>query len=249
MSRCSAARSLGPVTAATPSAPSDPTRLVLVRHGESIVTTRRVVGGPRTCTGLSELGHRQVAALAERLAGTGELAVDALYSSAYPRAVETAEALREAVGRPVQIEPGFGEHDPGPECDGLTFDGFVERYGVPDWEGDPHGVTFPGGGETLAEFQHRVGVTLHRVLAQHAGATVLVACHGGVIDAVMRSALQAPPSGAFELHTGNASLTELVRVRPGRWRLVRYNDMAHLAGLAEPVQPLAAQRETGTSGA
>lgn len=212
---------------------------MLVRHGESVVTTRRVVGGPRTCSGLSELGQRQVRALAERLARTGELTVDALYSSAYPRAVETAEALRGVLGRPVEIEPGFGEHDPGPECDGLSFDEFVERYGVPDWEGDPHGVTFPGGGETLAEFQHRVGVTLHRVLGGHPGATVLVACHGGVIDAVMRSALHAPPTGSFELHTVNASLTELVLVRPGRWRLVRYNDCAHLAGV-DREQPSAA---------
>lgn len=209
---------------------------MLVRHGESVVTTRRVVGGPRTCTGLSELGRRQARALAHRLATTGELSVDALYSSAYPRAVETAEALREVLGRPVQIDSGFGEHDPGPECDGLSFDEFVERYGVPDWEGDPHGVTFPGGGETLAEFHHRVGATLYRVLAQHAGATVLVACHGGVIDAVLRAALHAPPTGSFELHTANASLTELVLVRPSRWRLVRYNDCAHLAGIErEPV--------------
>lgn len=224
---------LSPVTTASPSAPPDPTRVVLVRHGESIVTTRRVVGGPRTCTGLSELGRRQVDALADRLRRTGELRVDALYSSAYPRAIETAEALRAALGLPVRIEPGFGEHDPGPECDGLTFDGFVERFGVPDWEGDPHAVTFPGGGETLAEFHHRVGTTLHRVLAEHSGATVLVACHGGVIDAILRTALHAPPTGAFELLTGNASLTELVRVRPGRWRLVRYNDLAHLADLAD----------------
>lgn len=207
-----------------------------MRHGESVVTTRRVVGGPRTCTGLSDLGRRQAEALAERLARTGELSVDWLYSSAYPRAVETAEALAGVLGRPVQIDPGFGEHDPGPECDGLTFDEFVERYGTPDWESDPHGVTFPGGGETLAEFQHRVGATLHRVLARHAGATVLVACHGGVIDAVLRAAMHAPPTGAFELHTANASITELVLARPGRWRLVRYNDCAHLAGI-EPSGP------------
>ena len=215
---------------------------MLVRHGESVVTTQRVVGGPRTCTGLSELGRRQVQALAERLARTDELSVDALFSSAYPRAVETAEALRGVLGRPVQIEPGFGEHDPGPICDGLTFDEFVERYGVPNWEGDPHGETFPGGGETLAEFQHRVGATVHRILARHAGGTVLVACHGGVIDAVLRSALHAPAAGSFELHTANASLTELVRIRPGRWRIVRYNDGAHLAHITAET-PLAGEEQ------
>lgn len=204
-----------------------PTRLVLVRHGESQVTVRRVVGGPRTCSGLSERGVRQAELLAERLRHTGELTVDALYSSAYPRAVETAERLAPVLGADVRIETGFGEHDPGPECDGITFDEFVERHGMPDWEGDPYGTTFPGG-ETLAAFHHRIGSTLHEVLARHVGDTVMIVCHGGVIDFVMRFALRTPPTGVFELHTTNASLTELLQLRPGRWRLVRYDDRAHL---------------------
>lgn len=212
----------------TESAVPDATRLVLVRHGESQVTVRRVVGGLRSCTGLSARGRAQVEALARRLDATGEIDAGALYTSAYPRAVETAEQLRATLGAEVRVAEGFGEHDPGPECDGLTFDEFVDRYGMPDWESEPFSTTFPGG-ETLAEFQHRVGATLHEVLGRHPGATVVVVCHGGVIDAILRTALRAAPSGLFELHTANASLTELVRPRPGRWRLVRYNDAAHLA--------------------
>lgn len=207
-----------------------PTRLVLVRHGESQVTVRRVVGGPRTCSGLSEKGVRQAERLAERLQRTRELPVDALYSSAYPRALETAERLAPALATEVLVEAGFGEHDPGDECDGISFDEFVERYGMPDWEGDPFGTTFPGG-ETLASFHHRVGATLHEVLQRHRGDTVMIVCHGGVIDFVMRFALRTPPTGVFELHTTNASITELVMVAPGRWRLVRYDDRAHLHGL------------------
>lgn len=218
------------MTGRTPSPTElEPTRLVLVRHGESLVTVGRVVGGIRTCTGLSPLGRRQAEALARRLVATGEIAADVLYSSAYPRAVETAETLRAALGvEEVRVEEGFGEHDPGPECDGLTFDEFVDRYGTPDWESDPFATTFPGG-ETLAAFHHRVGTTLHAVLGRHPGATVVVVCHGGVIDTVVRTALHTAASGSFELHTVNASLTELVRIRPGRWRLIRYNDAAHLA--------------------
>ena len=49
------------------------TRLVLVRHAESMATVRRIVGGPRSCTGLSELGRRQAEALRDRLARTGEV--------------------------------------------------------------------------------------------------------------------------------------------------------------------------------
>ena len=46
-----------------------PTRLILVRHGESVATVNRVIGGPRTCAGLSELGRQQAERLRERLEG------------------------------------------------------------------------------------------------------------------------------------------------------------------------------------
>jgi probable phosphoglycerate mutase len=208
-----------------------PTRLVLVRHGESMASVNRSIGGPRTCAGLSDLGRRQCERLAVRLAETGELTDVVLCTSAYPRAIQTAELLAPAFGgAPVVVDERWGEHDPGPVCDGLTFDQFIERYGMPDWEADPHAVTFPGG-ETLAEMHHRVERAVRDAMAEHAGRTVVVCCHGGVVDAVLRMALRAPVAGGFELFTTNASLTELLLVRPDRWRLLRYNDAAHLAGL------------------
>src|SRR5690606_34675916 len=121
------------------------------------------------------------------------------------------------LARDVTVEEGFGEHDPGPDCDGLTFVDFVDRYGAPDWESDPYGVTFPGG-ETVAEFDVRVGATLSQVIRRHPGGTIVVVCHGGVIDRIFRSLLRAPAAGTFELHTANTSLTEFVHVGPGRWR-------------------------------
>lgn len=208
----------------------DPTRVVLVRHGESNVTVRRVVGGPRTCDGLSALGVQQAERLRDRLVETSEIDATRLVSSAYPRARQTAEIVASAVGLDVDVEEGFGEHDPGPDCDGIAFHEFVERFGMPDWESDPHSVTFPGG-ETVAEFDLRVGSTFSRYVNHHEGGTLVIVCHGGVIDGIVRMALRAPRTGVFELHTKNTSLTEIVRVRQDRWRLVRYNDAAHLAGL------------------
>ena len=35
---------------------TEPTRLVFVRHGESNTTVARVIGGYRTCSGLSPVG-------------------------------------------------------------------------------------------------------------------------------------------------------------------------------------------------
>ena len=207
------------------------TRLVLVRHGESVASANRSIGGPRTCAGLSELGRAQCDRLAARLAETGELGSAVLYASGYPRARETAERIAGALGgAPILTDDRWGEHDPGPDCDGLTFDEFIERHGMPDWESDPHAITFPGG-ETIAELHHRVGQAVRDAVADNVGRTIVVCCHGGVVNAVLRMALRTPATGGFELFTTNASITELLLVGPGRWRLVRYNDAAHLAGL------------------
>lgn len=195
------------------------------------MTVRRILGGPRSCTGLSDLGREQAERLRRRLSETDELVgASALYASEYPRAVETAELIAPAISLDVVRDARFGEHDPGPECDGLTFQEFVDRHGMPDWHGDPHGVTFPGG-ETLATFHHRVGQGVSEATDAHSGGLVVIACHGGVVDAAFRTLLRLPQVGGFELHTLNTSLTEFVETRPGRWRLARYNDAAHLAGL------------------
>jgi probable phosphoglycerate mutase len=152
-------------------------------------------------------------------------------SSGFPRARETAEIITPALSSlPINIDTNFGEHDPGPECDGLTFDEFVRRHGPPDWSADPNAEFFPGG-ETIAQFHSRVSGALNDLLRKYSGKTVLVACHGGVVDAVLRLTMQTPATGAFEMHTKNCSITELVEVRAGHFALVRYNDHAHLHGL------------------
>ena len=207
------------------------TRLVLVRHGESRATVERFVGGPRSCTGLTDHGRRQAEALRNRLSAGHDVEATALFASNFPRALETANIIAPSVGSlPVSVDSGWGEHDPGPDCDGMTYDEFIERFGMPRWDGDPHDVVYPGG-ETIAQFHDRVMEALRRTVRKHEGGTIVIACHAGVIDAVMRQTLHMHQTGKFELHTQNTSLTELLHVQGSKWRLVRYNDAAHLNGL------------------
>jgi probable phosphoglycerate mutase len=213
------------------------THLVLVRHGESKTTVARVIGGHRTCSGLSDLGRQQAERLRDRLLAGKEIAADVLISSHYSRARETAEIIAPALGGLEVIEDdGFGEHDPGPECDGMSFDAYIDKYGGGWWEGDPFGISFPGG-ETIAAFQYRIGQTIRRAIDTYADKTVVVACHGGVVDAALRLALKSPPTGTYEIQTLNTSITELHLVRDNFWRLIRYNDVGHLVGL--PMQTTA----------
>lgn len=218
------------------------TRLIFVRHGESNVTVKRVVGGPASCTGLSPLGQQQSDALGKRWAETGEVTADVLISSEYPRAIETAGYLRAALGSlPLQQVHDFGEHFPGPVCDGMTYEDYVDQFGGQSWEANPYERGFPGG-ETLAAFQHRIASVIAKTTSDYKDQTVVIVCHGGVIDRAVRLLLHSPPNGLYEISTLNTSITEFVNVRENTWRLIRYNDAAHLAGLPRATPKDVAER-------
>jgi probable phosphoglycerate mutase len=207
------------------------TRLIYVRHGESTSTVSRVIGGYRTCGGLSPLGVEQAERLRDRWRANPEFTPDRILSSHFARAEQTAQILAAAfAGVEVESDERFGEHDPGPDCDGMAMSDFVATYGTESWEDDPFGVTFPGG-ETLALFHYRIGAAIRSLTDGFPDATILVVCHGGVIDAAVRLALKAPSTGGFLLSTLNTSITELDLARPNKWVMRRYGDAAHLAGL------------------
>jgi Histidine phosphatase superfamily (branch 1) len=142
-------------------------RIVLVRHGEAVCNVSGIVGGKTGCTGLTDLGRRQVMALADRLVRTGELGVvDALYSSVLPRAVETAELLRPALGLEgapvIEIvqQCDLCELHPG-EADGMSWQQVIDAFGVPDWDTDPGLVIAPvvrAGADSCSGSRWRCGV-------------------------------------------------------------------------------------------
>jgi probable phosphoglycerate mutase len=206
------------------------TRLVLVRHGEADCNVAGRFGGPLGCTGLSDLGRAQAARLRDRLQRTGELAdASVLYASTLPRAIETAEVMNEALGLELQTDERLCELHPG-EADNMTFVEYESTFfpeGSGRWRDDPSVPTAPGG-ESWTGFLDRVDDALHDLTQRHEGATIVIACHGGVVDASMQRFLEmAPGYRAGRFLTTNSSMTEWTRNR-NRWRLVRYNDAAHL---------------------
>jgi probable phosphoglycerate mutase len=173
-----------------------------------------------------------VEALRDRLLVTGELiGTDALYASVLPRAIETARLIAPALvgagGRsapgPV-LEPvtecGLCELHPG-EADGLSWAEFTERFGTLDWDVDP-GQPIAPGGESWTDFVNRVAESLDRIVADHGGHQVVVACHAGVVEA------------RLQLRTQHASMTTW-EIDDGRWRLIGYNDAAHQVAVARAV--------------
>jgi probable phosphoglycerate mutase len=159
--------------------------------------------------------------------------VDVLYASTMPRARETAEALAPVLEMEPVLDPDLVELRPG-DADGLPWDDVVARLGVRDLDRDPF-EPFAPGGESRAAFSHRVLTGLYALVRRHEGSSILVACHGGVVDVAMRHVFGLGLTARLDLWTRNCSVTELVHAgregEPRRWRLVRYNDSAHLAGL------------------
>ena len=209
------------------------TRIVLIRHGQAECNINRVVGGVKGCTGLSPLGRRQVADLADRLYESGELrSATTLYSSVLPRAVETAERLRPVVGSgpsalgPVVQECELCELHPG-ESDGMSWDEVVDTLGVPDWDRDP-GVPIAPGGESWSSFIVRASDAVRALARRHPGELVVAAVHAGVIEATMISFLGVPPETYRRgwVHIAHASITEWAWVPDeDRWILMRFNDV------------------------
>ena len=80
-----------------------PTRLYLIRHGQSAGNAEGRFGGHGP-TPLSDLGKRQAERTAEMLAKEG---VSAIYASDLLRAIQTAEPLAELIKVSVKAPPLF----------------------------------------------------------------------------------------------------------------------------------------------
>jgi probable phosphoglycerate mutase len=211
------------------------TKLVLIRHGESVAQEGRFIAGHVGCRGLSARGRRQVGALRDRLVATGELRAEAFFTSKMQRAIETAAILAPAVGALEAVQRcDFCEMHPG-ESDGMTWAEFEATYRPADWTWSPD-EPMGDGGESWTAFAARVGAALDEVTTEHAGKTIVIACHGGIVRAALLHLLPLPADSGEIAMVFNSSVTEFrfpdepLFDRSFRWRLARFNDHAHLAG-------------------
>jgi probable phosphoglycerate mutase len=163
----------------------------------------------------------------------GELAgADALYTSVLARSIETASIIAPGLApHPAPVaDCDLCELHPG-EADGLSWEEFRVRYGEPDWDADPDSAVAPGG-ESWTGFVRRASDAVARATQAHPGGLVVVVCHAGVIESTLLSFLPvAVHRGRLRLPTQHTSLTEW-ELGPLGWRLMRYNDAAHLHTVA-----------------
>ena len=180
-----------------------PTRLLLLRHGQTELSVQRRYSG-RGNPELTEVGRSQAADAARYLAQKGGIA--AVISSPLHRAHATATAAADALGLSVVIDENLTETDFG-EWEGLTFPEAAKSH--PDvhgrWLRDTS-LAAPGG-ESFDEVGQRVRRARDRIVAEYPGATVLVVSHVTPIKTLLRLALDAGPSILYRMHLDLASLS------------------------------------------
>ena len=217
--------------------------LVLIRHGQPAWDNDgRSVDDP----GLTDLGHRQAAAVAARLAGTR---VDRLLVSPLVRARQTAAPIAEAVGLDPEVQPWMAEIG-NPTWEGTPTEEveriFRDNRGrsiEEQWEGLP-------GGESFRAFHDRVTSGLRSFL-DDAGAVqitddppqwrlvepdrrfVLVA-HAGTNAAALGHLLGVHPvpwewERFVSFHASVTVLTPLEIAGGWAFSLLRFSDTEHLA--------------------
>lgn len=208
-----------------------PTKLILLRHGQTEMSIDRRYSGRRDIP-LTDLGHRQAVAAGKRLAGTDGLVVDGepapVVASPLLRTTQTAHAVLDEIGGQVRTHDGLAETDFG-EWEGLTFAEAAQRDPAlhANWIADA-GVPTPGG-ESFDIVHSRVTAALDELLATYQGRTVVVVSHVTPIKSVLRVGLDAGPSLLFRLHLDLASLSIVEFYPDGNASVRVVNDTGHLS--------------------
>lgn len=209
--------------------------VLLVRHGEQEYTESISMGDALDAP-LSDLGRRQAAAVGRRLADTD---IHAVYSSTLQRARDTGAAI----GAHHDLVPT--EHHDLREIDlwrdfpqdKALLDVYSEQelvaifragHRTRRWDAYPHA-------EPAAEFQGRVLATIDEIIASHHDERVVVACHGGVINAVLAHVLQSTIDNLVKVHHTSISV---VRGADDRRVAISVNDFAHVLPIQDAVNPL-----------
>jgi probable phosphoglycerate mutase len=215
-------------------APPASTRLVLIRHGQTVPAVKGQTfplvdghGDPP----LSPRGRWQAERVAGRLAGE---VFDAIYASSLVRTQQSAEPLARRMNDCVRIERDLREVYLG-VAEGGRFRQMAEEnhpaiealHRYKEWGEIAEA-------ESNLELTERVVGALDAIHRNHPDQAVAVFCHGGVIGAAVGHTLSVNPVRMSDARNG--SITEIVRT-PDEWVLRSFNDAGHVGSLFHDAEP------------
>ena len=211
-------------------------RIILVRHGVTAANAEGRLQGHADVK-LSEQGVEQAQRLHRRFAEEG-LRPTHIYSSPLRRTADTARIAARSWDTPIVYHDDLKETDVG-LFTGLTMDEAAVRYpeitraflASDDWD-------VVEGAEGYAQRNERARRVVERLIADHEDDDVVaVFAHGGILQCVIAALLGS--DRVWGIPVGNTAVFEfaidLAKWRAGadrqngrRWRIVRFNDTAHL---------------------
>ncbi len=202
------------------------TVFLVVRHGETVENARGRWQGQLDGS-LTARGIAQAEALGRRLA---TWPIDYLYSSDLGRARHTAERIAAHTGHVIHQDARLRERHYG-IFQSLSAEEIAASY-PEDWARhqslDPDYV-MPGG-ESLRQLHERSVAWFEEMKAHHAGATVLVVTHGGVLASLLRHVLGLPLARSRRFTVRHTALNVFVYQEDG-WLLETWGDCSHLGDL------------------
>ena len=200
------------------------TRILLIRHGQTEWNSGSIFQG-HLDSNLTAKGVAQAEAIGRRLAG---MKTAALYSSDLGRARHTASLISRATGHPVTEDPRFRERSLG-VFEGLNRDQAITRF--PEeyrryTSGDSDYVV-PGGESARGRFE--LGLAGFNELAEkHAGHSVVVVSHGGLIQGMFRHVTGIGFEEARRFSLYNCAYNSFLYRESGEWLLETWGDISHL---------------------
>ena len=210
----------------------NPTRLLLIRHGETAWNIEGRLQGWGDSP-LSAHGMGQAMRLAESLTGA---APAALVCSDAGRALATAAFIGLRIGQEPHPDPRLREISFG-SLEGhlnatLPADMLAAKNGIMAM--DPTCTLALPGGESPAAVSQRVWSCLDELAERYRGTTVLVVSHGGVLASVLRTVLGIPAGVPRRFRIGNTALIHLVRADRGDPWLLDFDDLDPLSPASRP---------------
>lgn len=199
--------------------------LFLTRHGETRCSRQGIFCGDCD-SGLTPIGRQMAERVAAAMAGRG---LNAVISSPAPRAVQTAQVIREIVVVPCVREPRLAEMRFG-QWEGLTTAAVADTGAHEAWQNDPV-MAPPPGGETGAAVLARATAALWDLGQQHPRGRLLVVSHkhvirlllayaGGLSVKAYRAEVAAPVGSVSTLRLDHHGLS-----------VVDGADISHLSGM------------------
>ena len=196
-----------------------PTKLILIRHGETDFNRKKRYSGFKDIP-LNSKGKRQAGKLHKRLKDDE---VHKVYASDRSRAMQSArivfkDRLIESLAGLREIHFGIFE--------GLTYKEIMKKYPVvyKKWLKDPFRVKIPGG-ESLIDLRIRVVRELKNIMAKNKNKTVAVVCHGGPISIFVNHILR---SKDFWKYIPKSASLSIIEHKNGKSKIRSLNDTLHL---------------------